>query len=260
MRVHCHITIAWKNHNASAGPVVGIPAPGTGGRGEGLNGVANLTVVQDQDPQSRADKLPLIEGESLLEGLLRHGIAIAHECGGTLACATCCVIVREGLETLTPAGEDEQDMLDRAGAFGPRARLSCQAMAGASDLVVEIPRHEARQIVIAFPAIAAPMALTERAAQHFATQLERYPGAAVRLGVKPAGCAGFAYSVDPTDTIGDDDTVFESRGIRIVVDPASLPHVQGTTIDLVQEGLARRLRFHNPSATKTCGCGESFGT
>jgi iron-sulfur cluster assembly protein len=220
----------------------------------------HLTVVRDQESESQAVKLPLVEGESLLDTLLRHGIPLEHECGGTLACATCYVIVREGLETLTPAGEDEQDMLDRGGASGPCARLSCQVIAGASDLVVQIPRQKARQIVIPFAAVAASVTLTERAAQHFANQLERYPGAAVRLGVKPAGCAGFAYSVDHTDTIHDDDTVFESRGIRIVVDPGSLPQVQGTTLDLVQDGLARRLRFRNPNATETCGCGESFGT
>jgi iron-sulfur cluster assembly protein len=105
-----------------------------------------------------------------------------------------------------------------------------------------------------------PITLSERAARHFSVQLERYPGAAVRLSVKAAGCAGFAYSVDHTQAVGEDDTLFESRGIRLVVDPASLPHVQGTTLDLVQEGLARRLRFSNPNATETCGCGESFGT
>lgn len=223
--------------------------------------MACLTVVQDKDPQSCVDKFDLTEGESLLEGLLRHGIAITHECGGTLACATCRVIVREGLESLTPASEDEQDMLDRAGASGPRARLSCQAIAGGSDLVLEIPPHdEVRQTVIPLPAITAPVALSERAARHFATQLERYPGAAVRLSAVPAGCAGFRYSVDYTDSIRGDDTVFESRGIRVVVDPASLPRVHGTTLDFVQEGLAHRLRFRNPNATETCGCGESFGT
>jgi iron-sulfur cluster assembly protein len=109
-------------------------------------------------------------------------------------------------------------------------------------------------------ASAAPVSLTERAAQHFATQLQRYPGSSVRLSVKPAGCAGFAYRVDHTEAIRGDDTVFESHGIRIAVDPASLPRVQGTTLDLVQDRLARRLRFDNPNATKSCGCGESFGT
>jgi iron-sulfur cluster assembly protein len=222
--------------------------------------VAHLIVVRNEDLPSHADKLPLIEGESLLDVLLRNGIAIAHECGGTLACATCCVIVREGLETLTPASEDEQDMLERAGTFGAYARLACQAVAGSDDLVVEIPPHEARQVVMPIPATAASVTLSERAAQYFSIQLERYPGAALRLSVKAAGCAGFAYSVDHTVEVREDDTVFESRGIRIVVGRACLPHVQGTTLDLVQDGLARRLRFHNPNATETCGCGESFGT
>ena len=95
----------------------------------------------------------------------------------------------------------------------------------------------------------------------FGGQLAKRPGAAaVRLSVEPAGCSGFSYRVDYADAVSDDDTVFESRGVRIVVDPASLPHIQGTTIDLAQGGLAKRLRFDNPNATQTCGCGESFGT
>jgi iron-sulfur cluster assembly protein len=60
------------------------------------------------------------------------------------------------------------------------------------------------------------------------------------------------------DAIRAGDTVFESQGIRIAVDAASLPYVQGTTLDLVQEGLARRLHFDNPNAGESCGCGKSF--
>ena len=60
--------------------------------------------------------------------------------------------------------------------------------------------------------------------------------------------------------VPENGLVFESNGIRIAVDPVSLPHVQGTTLDVVQDGLSRRLRFDNPNATQTCGCGESFGT
>ena len=48
--------------------------------------------------------------------------------------------------------------------------------------------------------------------------------------------------------------------MRLVVDRFSLPHVQGTLIDLVREGLAQRLRFDNPNVQQSCGCGESFGT
>jgi len=62
------------------------------------------------------------------------------------------------------------------------------------------------------------------------------------------------------DTLDARDVTFECGGVRLVVDAASLPFVQGTTVRLVQEGLARRLRFDNPNARQSCGCGESFAT
>jgi iron-sulfur cluster assembly protein len=208
-----------------------------------------------------AVKLRLGEGENLLDRLLEQGVALAHECGGTLACATCRVIVREGLESLGEMSEDEQDMLDRASSFEPGARLACQAIGGDGDLVIEIPQDEALHIAAPLRGTARPILLTESAARHFAAQLAKRRGAvAVRLGVQPAGCSGYRYQVDHADAIGVEDVVFESNGIRIAVDPASLPHVQGTTLDVVQEGLSRRLRFDNPNASQTCGCGESFGT
>ena len=55
-----------------------------------------------------------------------------------------------------------------------------------------------------------------------------------------------------------DDVVFEAGPVRIAVDRLSLPYVQGTLVDLAQEGLARKLRFDNPNARQSCGCGESF--
>lgn len=91
-------------------------------------------------------------------------------------------------------------------------------------------------------------------------QLARHPGAlAVRLAVEPAGCSGFRYRIDPVEKIDTQDQSFQSSGLRIVVDPLSLPYVQGTRIDLVQDGLARRLRYDNPNVRQSCGCGESFG-
>jgi iron-sulfur cluster assembly protein len=206
-------------------------------------------------------KLRLAEGENLLDRLLRQGVELAHDCGGTLACATCRVIVRQGLESLDEMSEDEQDMLDKASSFEPGVRLACQAIGGEGDLVIEIAQDEALRIAAPLRGTAHPIELTASAARHFAAQLAKRPGAvAVRLAVQPAGCSGYKYRVDHADTIGADDVVFESSGIRIAVDPASLPHVQGTTLDVVQEGLSRRLRFDNPNAIQTCGCGESFGT
>jgi iron-sulfur cluster assembly protein len=199
----------------------------------------------------------LSEGEILLHSLLKSGAALAHDCGGKLACATCCVVVRQGNEALSPPTDEELDMLDRAGVAQEGARLACQ-VTGRGDVAVDIrrmevptrvPTHEHRM----------PVALTAEAAQFLAVQLEKRPDAVgVRLTVAPAGCSGLRYRVDPIDTLGEGDVIFECRGLRVAVDAASLPFVQGTTVRLAHEGLARRLRFDNPNARQSCGCGESF--
>ena len=199
--------------------------------------------------------LTLDAGEILLDRLLQDGVDIAHDCGGVLACSSCRVVVREGLEHLDAASADEIDMLDRVGAAEPGARLACQVEGRAAELVVQVPRDEAPEHVVMRPVF-----VSARAAKHFAAQLAKHPGAiAVRLAVEAAGCSGFGYRVDPTDTVRDDDKVFESRGVRVVVNAASLPYLQGTTLDVVEEGLARRVRFDNPNARRSCGCGETFG-
>lgn len=197
----------------------------------------------------------LAAGESLLSTLSRRDIPLAHECGGKLSCATCMVIVRKGSEFLDEPGDDELDMLERAGA-PEGARLACQVK-GKGEVEIEIPASEAEQPAI--PDDLHPISLSESAARHLRRQLQQASADAVRLRVVPAGCSGFGYKVETAAAIADDDAIFESRGIRIVVDPDSLPRIHGTTLDLVQEGLARRIRFDNPNARRTCGCGESFG-
>jgi iron-sulfur cluster assembly protein len=197
----------------------------------------------------------LAQGERLLDRMLDAGFALEHDCGGALACASCRVIVREGTQSLSPPSEDELEMLERSDAAEPGARLACQAIAAGGEVVVELsPRH-----VRARAAGSCPVSVTLRAAKFLAAQLARHPAAvAVRLAVRPAGCSGFGYHVDPADSIREDDKVFESHGVRIAVDARSLPYLQGATVDLVQDGLARRLRFDNPNARESCGCGESF--
>jgi iron-sulfur cluster assembly protein len=194
-------------------------------------------------------------GEALLDALLRSGAAIGHDCEGTLACATCRVVVREGMQNLEAPGEDETDMLERASAAMPGARLACQAI-GKGPVRVTIPRPEAPPLEAALS-----LTVTPQAARHLVSYLQREPGSpAIRLAVEPSGCSGFRYRVLPAGTPLDGDSVFDAGGLKIVVDSISLPFVQGTTIDLAQEGLARRLRFDNPNARQRCGCGESFGT
>jgi iron-sulfur cluster assembly accessory protein len=197
----------------------------------------------------------LAPGASLLDALLANGIAVGHDCGGSLACSSCQVVVLQDAARLAPPSEDELDMLDRSCA-ATGARLACQATGAGGEVVVDTGARLA-----ASEAVTSPIQVTQRAAAHFRAQLAKEPGAiAVRLSVEPSGCSGFGYRVDSAASIRDGDRVFESHGVRIVVDRASLPYVQGSRLDVVQEGLARRLRFDNPNARQTCGCGESFNS
>jgi iron-sulfur cluster assembly protein len=197
----------------------------------------------------------LAPGASLLDALLQNGIAVGHDCGGSLACASCQVVVLQDTARLAPPSEDERDMLDRSCA-ATGARLACQATGAGGEVMVDIGARLA-----ASAAAMSPIQVTQRAAAHFRTQLAKEPGAlAVRLSVEPSGCSGFGYRVDSATAIRDGDRVFDSHGVRILVDRESLPYVQGSMLDVVQEGLARRLRFDNPNARQSCGCGESFSS
>lgn len=101
--------------------------------------------------------------------------------------------------------------------------------------------------------------LTERAANHIRRFLATKPGAAaLRVGVKKTGCSGYAYTVEPASEVRCDDQVFESNGVKIVVDATSLPYLIGMEVDYAREGLNESFRFNNPNVKATCGCGESF--
>jgi 2Fe-2S ferredoxin len=80
-------------------------------------------------------------GMSICDNLLEQDIDIEHACDKVCACTTCHVIVREGYATLNPAEEQEEDLLDKAWGLEPNSRLSCQAIVGSKDLVVEIPKY-----------------------------------------------------------------------------------------------------------------------
>ncbi|MBB3227208.1 iron-sulfur cluster assembly protein [Luteibacter sp. Sphag1AF] len=82
--------------------------------------------------------------------------------------------------------------------------------------------------------------------------------AGVRFGVKRTGCSGFGYVVDLASAVAEGDAVLDIDGIRVIVDPKSLPLVDGTLIDFQKQGLNAAFVFHNPNATGECGCGESF--
>ena len=87
---------------------------------------------------------------------------------------------------------------------------------------------------------------------------ERGHGIGLRLGVRKTGCSGFAYVVNYADEVQADDRVFESAGVRVLVDAASLELIDGTEVDFVRHGLNEAFRFRNPNVRGECGCGESF--
>lgn len=80
-------------------------------------------------------------GVSICDAALSAGISIEHACEKACACTTCHVVVRQGFDSLDPAEEKEEDLLDKAWGLEPESRLSCQAKVGDADLVVEIPKY-----------------------------------------------------------------------------------------------------------------------
>jgi len=80
-------------------------------------------------------------GESVLDAALRSGVNIEHACEKSCACTTCHVLVREGFDSLPASDELEDDQLDKAWGLEPDSRLSCQAIVGDDDLVIELPKY-----------------------------------------------------------------------------------------------------------------------
>ena len=89
--------------------------------------------------------------------------------------------------------------------------------------------------------------LTEAAAKHVSRYLvKRGKGIGVRLGVKTTGCSGLAYKLEYADDMAAEDIVFEHLGVKVLVDPKSLPYIDGTELDFVREGLNEGFKFRNP--------------
>ena len=101
--------------------------------------------------------------------------------------------------------------------------------------------------------------LTENAAQRVRDYLTKQRDAVgLRVGVSRTGCSGFAYVVDFANEVQSRDRIFESHGVKVIVDADSLELVDGTEVDFGREGLNQSFKFHNPNVKATCGCGESF--
>jgi iron-sulfur cluster assembly protein len=101
--------------------------------------------------------------------------------------------------------------------------------------------------------------LTEKAAQRVRDFLARRgKGEGLRVSLKSTGCSGMSYVVEYADAVAANDQVFESHGVKVIVDPKNLVFLDGTEIDYTREGLNEGFRFNNPNEKARCGCGESF--
>ncbi len=84
-------------------------------------------------------------------------------------------------------------------------------------------------------------------------------GYGLRIGVRGGGCSGLTYTLGFDEKANDGDTVIEADSINLYVDGKSLFHISGTELDFSDGLNGKGFTFNNPNATKTCGCGESFG-
>ena len=101
--------------------------------------------------------------------------------------------------------------------------------------------------------------ITENAAKHIQKNLDiRGKGIGLRVGIQASGCSGFGYRLEYVDTPAENDILFEQFGLKLFVDPDSLVHLDGLSIDFVREGFNEGFVFDNPNVISECGCGKSF--
>ena len=109
--------------------------------------------------------------------------------------------------------------------------------------------------------IMGPMVTLTDIAAEKVTQFMEGQGAAgdigLRVGVRGGGCSGFQYAL-ALDERRDDDHVFDASGVRVLVDPASLRYVEGSTVDFTESFQARASRHRTRNVVASCGCGSSF--
>jgi iron-sulfur cluster assembly accessory protein len=115
------------------------------------------------------------------------------------------------------------------------------------------------QVIDATP-IQLMVILTDIAAEKVRTFMNGQSAAGdvgLRVGVRGGGCSGFQYAL-ALDEKREDDHVFDAGGISVLVDPASLRYVDGSTVDYTESFMGQGFEVSNPNVVASCGCGSSF--
>jgi iron-sulfur cluster assembly protein len=101
--------------------------------------------------------------------------------------------------------------------------------------------------------------LSDNAVRELGRRLAGGPGgAAVRVGLRPGGCAGAKYVVEIVAERGEDECVFEQDGLPVLCAASDLPHLDGLRVDYVEAIVGGGFQFDNPNAVTRCACGQSF--
>ena len=107
----------------------------------------------------------------------------------------------------------------------------------------------------------AALTLTARAADKVKALMAQEPAGeaeVLRVAIRGGGCGGFEYALGFDRGAADGDTEAEFHGVRVVVDPASVPYLEGATVDFVESLQESGFKIENPNASGSCGCGHSF--
>jgi iron-sulfur cluster assembly protein len=129
-------------------------------------------------------------------------------------------------------------------------------------MAVEISMRDPHVDALHEPPAGGLLQLTEVAIERFRRVMEQErlgAGYGVRISVNSGGCSGMSYSMGFENEARADDTVLEQGGLKLFIDRQSAPYLEGVTVDYVVGLHKEGFKFLNPKATRTCGCGESFG-
>ena len=105
--------------------------------------------------------------------------------------------------------------------------------------------------------------LTDRAAKELRILMEseQKTSAALRVWVAGGGCSGLTYGMALDDNAPEEgDQQYEHDGVKIYIDSMSLQHMDGASVDYVDDAMGGGFKIENPNATSSCGCGSSFQT
>ena len=134
-----------------------------------------------------------------------------------------------------------------------------EAVRKLNDVIENSPLQEQETVHSDITQENAKISVTNKAAEKIKELIEQEKKKALRISVQPGGCSGYEYGMELDDKSTDKDIIIEAKGIKIFVDKESIKKLNGSNVDYIDSLQGAGFKIDNPGATKTCGCGHSFG-